>query len=83
MDIYNTTNDIEATQLRKNLPNDKGFPVWLVITINTFTNEVVEKKLFVTIKARDCYISSLSSVMKAEVDLLKIQDVKSLFYEVD
>lgn len=83
MDIYNTTDDMKATELRKNLPHDKGFPVYLVTVTNTFTNEVVEKKLFITRKARDRYISGLSSVMNAEVDLLKIQDVKSLFYEVD
>ena len=83
MDIYNTTDDMKATELRKNLPHDKGFPVYLVTVINTFTNEVVEKKLFITRKAMEEYISTLPSTMSIEKELLKIQDVKFLSYEVD
>ena len=83
MDIYNTTDDMKATELRKNLPHDKGFPVYLVTVTNTFTKEIVEKKLFITRKAMEEYISTLPSTMSIEKDLLKIQDVKFLSYEVD
>ena len=83
MDIYNTTDDMKATELRKNLPNDKGFPVYLVTVTNTFINEVIEKKLFVTRKAMEEYTSTLPSTMSIEKELLKIQDVKFLSYEVD
>ena len=83
MDIYNTTDDMKATELRKNLPNDKGFPVYLVAVTNTFTNEVIEKKLFITRKAMEEYVSTLPSTMSIEKELLKIQDVKFLSYEVD
>ena len=83
MDIYNTTDDMKATELRKNLLPDKGFPVYLVTVTNTFTNEAVEKKLFVTRKAMEEYTSALPSTMSIEKDLLKIQDVKFLSYEVD
>ena len=81
MDIYNTTDDMKATELRKNLPHDKGFPVYLVTVI--FNKEIVEKKLFITRKAMEEYISTLPSTMSIEKDLLKIQDVKFLSYEVD
>ena len=83
MDIYNTTDDMKATELRKNLSNDKGFPVYLVTVTNTFTNEVIEKKLFITRKAMEEYVSTLPSTMSIEKELLKIQDVKFLSYEVD
>ena len=81
MDIYNTTDDMKATELRKNLPHDKGFPVYLVTVI--FNKEIVEKKLFITRKVMEEYTSTLPNTMSIEKDLLKIQDVKSLFYEVD
>ena len=81
MDIYNTTDDMKATELRKNLPHYKGFPVQLVTVI--FNKEIVEKKLFITRKAMEEYISTLPSTMSIEKDLLKIQDVKFLSYEVD
>ena len=81
MDIYNTTDDMKATELRKNLPHDKGFPVYLVTVI--FNKEIVEKKLFITRKAMEEYTSTLPSTMSIEKDLLKIQDVKFLSYEVD
>ena len=41
MDVYNTTDDMKATELRKNLPHDKGFLVYLVTVI--FNKEIVEK----------------------------------------
>ena len=81
MDIYNTTDDMKATELRKNLPHDKGFPVYLVTVI--FNKEIVEKKLFITRKAMEEYTSTLPSTMSIEKELLKIQDVKFLSYEVD
>ena len=81
MDIYNTTDDMKATELRKNLPHDKGFPVYLVTVI--FNKEIVEKKLFITRKAMEEQICTLPSTMSIEKDLLKIQDVKFLSYEVD
>ena len=81
MDIYNTTDDMKATELRKNLPHDKGFPVYLVTVI--FNKEIVEKKLFITRKAMEEYISTLPSTMSIEKDLLKIQDIKFLSYKVD
>ena len=81
MDIYNTTDDMKATELRKNLPHDKGFPVYLVTVI--FNKEIVEKKLFITGKAMEEYTSTLPSTMSIEKELLKIQDVKFLSYEVD
>lgn len=81
MDIYDTTDDIKATKLRKNLPHDKGFPVYLVTVI--FNKEIVEKKLFVSRKAMEEYTSTLPSTMSIEKELLKIQDVKFLSYEVD
>ena len=74
MDVYNTTDDMKATELRKNLPHDKGFPVYLVTVI--FNKEIVEKKLFITRKAMEEYISTLPSTMSIEKDLLKIQDIK-------
>ena len=81
MDIYNTTDDMKATELRKNLPHDKGFPVYLVTVI--FNKEIVEKKLFITRKAMEEYTSTLPSTMSIEKELLKIQDIKFLSYEVD
>ena len=81
MDIYNTTDDMKATELRKNLPHDKGFPVYLVTVI--FNKEIVEKKLFITRKVMEEYTSTLPSTMSTEKELLKIQDVKFLSYEVD
>ena len=81
MDIYNTTDDMKATELRKNLPHDKGFPVYLVTVI--FNKEIVEKKLFITREAMEEYISTLPSIMSVEKELLKIQDIKFLSYEVD
>ena len=81
MDIYNTTDDISATELRKNLSHDKGFPVYLVTVI--FNKEIVEKKLFITRKAMEEYTSTLPSTMSIEKELLKIQDVKFSSYEVD
>ena len=81
MDIYDTTDDMKATGLRKNLPHDKGFPVYLVTVI--FNKEIVEKKLFITRKAMEEYTSTLPSTMSIEKELLKIQDVKFLSYEVD
>ena len=81
MDIYNTTGDMKATELRKNLPHDKGFPVYLVTVI--FNKEIVEKKLFITRKAMEEYTSTLPSTMSIEKELLKIQDIKFLSYEVD
>ena len=81
MDVYNTTDDMKATELRKNLPHDKGFPVYLVTVI--FNKEIAEKKLFITRKAMEEYISTLPSTMSIEKELLKIQDVKFLSYEVD
>ena len=81
MDIYDTTDDMKATGLRKNLPHDKGFPVYLVTVI--FNKEIVEKKLFITRKAMEEYTSALPSIMSIEKELLKIQDVKFLSYEVD
>ena len=81
MDVYNTTDDMKATELRKNLLHDKGFPVYLVTVI--FNKEIVEKKLFVSRKSMEEYTSTLPSTMSIEKDLLKIQDVKFLSYEVD
>ena len=81
MDVYNTTDDMKATELRKNLPHDKGFPVYLVTVI--FNKEIVEKKLFITRKAMEEYTSTLPSTMSIEKELLKIQDVKFLSYEAD
>ena len=81
MDVYNTTDDMKATELRKNLPHDKGFPVYLVTVI--FNKEIVEKKLFITRKAMEEYTSTLPSTMSIEKELLKIQDIKFLSYEVD
>ena len=81
MDIYNTTDDMKATGLRKNLPHDKGFPVYLVTVI--FNKEIVEKKLFITRKAMEEYTSTLPSTMSIEKELLKIQDITFLSYEVD
>ena len=81
MDIYDTTDDMKATELRKNLLHDKGFPVYLVTVI--FNKEIVEKKLFITRKAMEEYTSTLPSTMSIEKELLKIQDIKFLSYEVD
>ena len=76
LDMYNTTNDIEATYLRKNLPREEGFPVWLV------SNET-GKQLFVARKSMEEYLSTLSSDVNSEIELLMIKDVKFLSYEVD
>ena len=76
MDIYNTTDDMKATELRKNLPREEGFPVWLV------SNEI-GKQLFVTRKSMEGYLSTLPSNVNSEIELLKIKDVKFIHYEVD
>ena len=76
LDIYNTTDDISATEFRKNLPREEGFPVWLV------SNEI-GKQLFITRKAMEGYLSTLPSDVNSEIELLKIKDVKFIHYEVD
>ena len=82
INIYDlSTNDVELTELRKQMIKDEGFPVWLVTVTNTFTNEVESKEIFVTNKARDEYINSLRSISSIEIELIKIKDVTFLSYK--
>ena len=82
INIYDlSTNDVELTELRKQMIKDEGFPVWLVTVTNAFTNEVESKEIFVTNKARDEYINSLKSISSIEIELIKIKDVTFLSYK--